>query len=157
MGRFDRNTPRDFGGSYTPKDSEAGVRPRKFIMKEKIKDMMKYGMPLVNSFPRRDRKMADIMRETMITMFRLVVRLEKKCQKKTTLDDLDIELAVLKEFVVLASDRDYCGEKFAPPLTLHQREVWSRYNTEIGKIIGGYKSYLDGKSPGEADTEVPFS
>lgn len=151
MGRFDRNTPRDFGGSYTPQDAEAGVRPRKFILKEKIKDMMRYGMPLVNSFSRRDRKMADMMRESMLTMYRLVVRLEKKYHKKTTLEDLDIELATLKEFVVLASDRDYCGKDFAPPMTLHQREVWSRYNDEIGKIIGGYKNYLDGKTSSPSD------
>lgn len=58
---------------------------------------------------------------------------------------MDIELAVLKEFVVLASDRDYCGAKHAPPLTIHQREVWSRLNTEIGKIIGGYKKAMEAK------------
>lgn len=145
MGRFERNTPRDFGGSYTPQDAEAGVRPKHFILKEKIGDMMKYGMPMVNSFPRRDRRLADTMRDAMLEMYRLAVRLEKKYYKKTTLEDLDIELAVLKEFVVLASDRDYHGEKYAPPLTIHQREVWSRFNDEIGKIIGGYKKYLEAK------------
>ena len=35
MGRFERNTARDFGGSYTPPDVEAGVRPKNFILKEK--------------------------------------------------------------------------------------------------------------------------
>ncbi len=145
MGQFGRNMSRDFGGSYTPQDAEAGVRPRHFILKEKIGDMMKYGLPLVNSFSRRDRNLADTMRAAMLEMYRLSVRLEKKYYKKTTLEDLDIELAVLKEFVVLASDKDYCGVKFAPPLTLHQREVWSRFNDEIGKIIGGYKKYLESK------------
>ena len=145
MGRFERNTPRDFGGSYTPQDAEAGVRPKHFILKEKIGDMMKYGLPTVNNFPRRDRKLADTMRDAMLEMYRLSVRLEKKYYKKTTLEDLDIELAVSKEFVVLASDKDYCGEKFAPPLTIHQREDWSRLNDEIAKIIGGYKKYLDTK------------
>lgn len=143
MGRFDRNTPKNFGGSYTPQDAEAGVRPKKFILKEKISDMMKYGMPLADTFPRRNRKLADTMRDAMLEMYRLATRLEKKYYKKTTLEDLDIELAVLKEFVVLASDRDYCGIKFSPPLTMHQREVWSGYNDEIGKLIGGYKKSLE--------------
>lgn len=143
MSRFARNTPQNFGGSYTPQEAEAGVRPRKFILKEKISDMMKYGMPLADAFPRRNRKLADTMRDAMLEMYRLATRLEKKYYKKTTLEDLDIELAVLKEFVVLASDRDYCGSKFAPPLTIHQREVWSNHNTEIGKIIGGYKKSLE--------------
>lgn len=65
-------------------------------------------------------------------------RLERKYYKKTTLEDLDIELAVLKEFVIVASDKDYRGQKYAPPLTLHQREVWSSFNREIGCMIGGY-------------------
>lgn len=143
MGRFERNTPKNFGGSYTPQEAEAGVRPKKFVLKEKIGDMMKYGMPLADSFPRRNRKLADTLRDAMLEMYRLAVRLEKKYYKKTTLEDLDIELAVLKEFVVLASDKDYCGSKFAPPLTIHQREVWSGYNSEIGKIIGGYKKSLE--------------
>lgn len=142
MGRFERNTVKNYGGSCAPKD-EGSVRPKKFILKEKIGDMMKYGMPLADSFPRRNRKMADTMKESMMEMYRLAVRLEKKYYKKTTLEDLDIELAVLKEFVVLASDKDYCGRNFAPPLTIHQREVWSRYNDEIGKLVGGYKKALE--------------
>ncbi len=150
MARTDYNTrqvPRDSGGSYTPPEVESpeGTEPRKFILKEKIGEMMKYGLPLVNTFPRKDRKLADILRESMMEMYRLATRVERKYYKKTTLEDLDIELAVLKEFVVLASDRDYCGEKHAPPLTLHQRDVWSRYNTEIGKIIGGYKKAMEAK------------
>lgn len=143
MGQQERPAPKNFGGSYTPQEAEAGVQPKKFILKEKIGDMMKYGMPLVNGFPRRNRKLADTMRDAMLEMYRLAVRLEKKYHKKTTLEDLDIELAVLKEFVVLASDKDYCGPKCAPPLTLHQREVWSRFNDEIGKLIGGYKKAVE--------------
>ncbi|MCX4294355.1 MAG: hypothetical protein OSJ56_09905 [Prevotella sp.] len=150
MARADYNTrqvPRDSGGSYTPPEEERpeGVEPRKFILKEKIGEMMKYGLPLANAFPRKDRKLADILRESMMELYRLATRLERKYYKKTTLEDMDIELAVLKEFVVLASDRDYCGTKHAPPLTLHQREVWSRLNTEIGKIIGGYKKAMEAK------------
>lgn len=139
--------PRDSGGGYTPPAVETpeGIQTRKFVMKEKIGEMMKYGLPLVNSFPRRDRQTADMMRAAMLEMFRLATRLERKYYKKTTLEDLDIELAVLKEFVLIASDRDYSGPKRAPPLTLHQREVWSRLNTEIGKMIGGYKKAIAAK------------
>lgn len=115
-------------------------------MKEKIGEMMKYALPIVNTFPRRERKLADILRDSMMEMYRLATRLERKYYKKTTLEDLDIELAVLKEFVVIASDKDYHGAKYAPPLTLHQRETWSRYNAEIGRIIGGYKKAVEARS-----------
>lgn len=142
-----RSVPRDSGGSYTPpEDAEEGFVPKKFILKEKIGDMMKYGLPIVNGFSRRDRKLADILRESMMEMYRLATRLERKYYKKTTLEDLDIELAVLKEFVALASDRDYCGPQRCPPLSLHQREVWGRQNMEIGKIIGGYKKAVDARN-----------
>lgn len=150
MGRFERNgqVPQNCGGSYTPPEEipPEGIQLRKFVLVEKIGEMMKYGLPLVNNFPRRDRKMADIMRESMMEMYRLATRLERKYYKKTTLEDLDIELAVLKRFVVLASDKEYSGPKYAPPLTMHQREIWSTYNSEIGKMIGGYKKYVDGAS-----------
>lgn len=38
----------------------------------------------------------------------------------------------------MAADKDYSGPKYAPPLTRHQEEVWSRMNDEIGRMIGGY-------------------
>lgn len=76
MARADYNTrqvPRDSGGSYTPPEEERpeGVEPRKFILKEKIGEMMKYGLPLANAFPRKDRKLADILRESMMELYRL--------------------------------------------------------------------------------------
>jgi hypothetical protein len=133
------------GGSYEVPPAEEGKKPEKFVLKEKISEMLKYALPLVDNFPRRNRKLADTLRDSLLEMLRLAIRLEKKIHKKTTLDDLDIELAVVKEFVIVASDKDYCGPKYAPPLTMHQREVWSRYNAEIGNLIGGYKKYVEGK------------
>lgn len=149
MGRFQRTTPvpKDSGGSYTPPEEipEDGIKTRRFIMKEKITEMMHYCLPIIDSFPRRYRKMADTLRDSTLEIFRLSVRLERLYYKKTTVQDMDVELATLKEFIVIASDKDCTGQKHAPPLTLKQREVWSRYTTEIGKMIGGYKKYLDSK------------
>lgn len=124
---------------------EGGYEPRRFVMKEKVGEMLRYAVPLVNSFPRRDRKLADTLRDSMLELYRLMVRLEKKYYKKTTLEEADIELDVLREFIVLASDKNYSGPKYAPPLTMHQREVWSRYTTEIGKMIGGYRKSIETK------------
>lgn len=120
--------------------------PRKFVLKEKVKEMMKYALPLLDRFPRRNRKLADDMRQDVYTIHRLVIRLEMKYSKKTTLEELDIALADLKDLVEIASDKDYYGEKFAPPITIHQREVWSRHNAEIGRLIGGYKKSLENKN-----------
>jgi hypothetical protein len=141
--RYNRNgrPVKNYGGSCKAVEDE---EPRRFVLKEKISEMMKYGMPLVDKFPRRNRKTADMMRDCMLSMFRYATEIEKKIYKKTTVQSLDVELAVLKELVVMASDMSYCGDRFAPPLSIHEREVWARYNDEIGRLIGGYiKSLSD--------------
>lgn len=145
MARMTRNTPKNFGGSYsyTEEMESEGKRPGKFFIKEKVKEMIKYGMPLVMGFSRRNRQLGDTLKESMLEMLRLSIKLEKKHFKKSPIDDLDIELAMLKEFVSLAADKDFFGDKYPPALTIHQREIWNRHNLEIGRLIGGYKNWLD--------------
>lgn len=70
-----------------------------FILKEKIADMMKYGKQAVANFPRRERQTADEIRRSMLEMYRLSIIIEKKYYKKTTLQDLDIELDVLRHLI----------------------------------------------------------
>ena len=139
MARFERNTP----VQNRPGEDQT---PRKFVLKEKVKEMMKYALPLLDTVPRRNPTLADAMRERVLRVHTTVIRLEMKYSKKTTLEELDIALADLKDLVEIASDRDYCGPKFAPPLTMQQREVWSRHNAEIGRMIGGYKKAIESKN-----------
>lgn len=112
-----------------------------FILKEKIADMMKYGKQAVANFPRRERQTADEIRRSMLTMYRLSIMVEKKYYKKTTLQELDIELDVLRHLIRLAQDRDYYGRNVAPPLPFKKYEYWSGMLSEIGRIIGGYMKY----------------
>ena len=112
-------------GSYEP-----------FRLKEKIGEMIKYGRPLTKSFPRKDRDLADDMRASMLRMYHLVVELEKKYYRKTTTQELDVELDWLRHLVRLAADRDVSGPKYAPPLSVHQYEVWAIYNTVSGNLLG---------------------
>ena len=114
-------------GSYEP-----------FRLKEKIKEMMKYGRPLTMQFSRRNRDLADDMRETMKLMMHLATEIEKKYYRKTTAQQLDVELAWLRDLVEIASDKDYCGPKFTPPLSVHQHETWAKLNKEIGELLGAY-------------------
>ena len=113
-----------------------------FWLREKTKEMLKYGYPLTMQFPRKSKELADEMRHCMISIYKLTVELDKKCYKKTTTQTLDVELAVLRELVVMASDKDYYGGKNQPPLTMHQREVWAKMNDEIGRLLGGYLKTL---------------
>lgn len=119
-------------GSYGP-----------FLLKEKIDEMIRYSRPLTLQFGRRNRDLADDIRATMLQMLRLSIELEKKYYRKTTTQELDVELECLRHLVRLAANKDYCGPKFAPPLSKHQYEVWARYNSEIGRLIGGYINSLN--------------
>lgn len=128
-----------------------------FILKEKIADMMKYGKQAVANFPRRERQTADEIRRSMLTMYRLAIMVEKKYYKKTTLQDLDIELDVLRHLIRLAQDRDYYGQNIAPPLSFKKYEYWSGLLNEIGRIIGGYMKYAKIKVWGAGQIAFPDS
>lgn len=140
---------------------DVAAQPYKpFYLKTKIEDMMKYGKKAVVSFPRRERQTADEIRKTMLDMYRLTIMIERKYYKKTTLQELDVDLAILRHLVRLASDKDYYDDmvvkhdssgrvvkgadgkpakvKMQPPLPAKKYEVWSGYLEEIGKMIGGY-------------------
>ena len=114
-----------------------------FHIKEKIGDMIKYGRPLTMQFSRRNRDLADEIRRTMTHLYHLAVELEKKYYRKTTTQELDVELEWLRHLVRMAADKECCGPKFAPPLSTHQYEVWARFNNEIGCMLGGYIKSLN--------------
>lgn len=131
-----------------------------FILREKIWDMVKYGMKAVDQFGWRDRVLADELKESMLRMDRLATTIAKRYYKKTTVQELDIELDHLRRMTRLASDRDFYDEKVPkrgrngkvvrgedgkvvtvqrqPPLDRKKYEVWNRLLYEIGCMIGGY-------------------
>lgn len=136
-----------------------------FILKERICDMHKYGKKIVDKFPGRDRELASEIRQSMLTMYRLVVKIEKKYYKKSTLQELDEELEVLRHLVRIAADKDYYDQEVpkkdkhgnkiydengnlvtvqvSPPLSLHKKHVWNtQFLDEIGRLIGGYLNHL---------------
>ncbi|MCD8397511.1 MAG: four helix bundle protein [Lachnospiraceae bacterium] len=143
-----RGTTKNYGGSFeVPLDiGPEGYTPKTFVMKEKIGDMMKYALPLLDKFPRRSMKLADTLRNSLIETYRLAIYVERGISRKTNLQKIDAEIATIKEFVIIASDRDYYGEKFAPPLTIHERETWAKMNDEIGRLVGGYIRALDAQT-----------
>ncbi len=71
-----------------------------FHIKEKIYEMILYGNPALKDFPKTERYvLAGKIRESMYTALEMAVRLEKKYHKKTTLQDLDIEIDVLRNLL----------------------------------------------------------
>lgn len=118
------------------KNDEKKVEP--FHLREKIEEMVDYGYPLTMSFPRKDRELADELKKSILTIYRLSIEIDRKYFKKTTTQNLDVELDVLRGMVRLVASKKLHGGKYPPPLTMHQYEVWAKYNEEIGKLLGGY-------------------
>lgn len=138
--------------------AEGDIKP--FFIKEKIQDMMKYGNKALEHFPWRDRALADEIRKCMLDMLKLAIRVERKYYKKTTLQELDIDIDFLRHLIRQASDPDYYNElvpkrgrggrvvkgadgkqimvRMQPPLPLRKYEHWSRLVDEIGRMVGGY-------------------
>ena len=108
------------------KNDEKKVEP--FHLKEKIEEMVDYGYPLTMSFPRKDRELADELKKSILTIYRLSIEIDRKYFKKTTTQNLDVELDVLRGMVRLAASKKLHGGKYPPPLTMHQYEVWAKYN-----------------------------
>ena len=109
-----------------------------FKIKEKIYNMILYGSPALLQFPRAEKfVLATQIRESMYRMFQLAVIIEKKYYKKTTLQELDVELDVLRHLVRLAADKKLYPNQ-APCLPFKKYEHWAKLLDEIGKMIGGY-------------------
>ena len=107
--------------------------------------MILYGNPALKDFPKTERYvLAGKIRESMYTALEMAVRLEKKYHKKTTLQDLDIEIDVLRNLLRLAKDPNLY-QKQKPCLDFHTWEVWIKKVNEIGCMIGGYMEWVNGR------------
>ncbi|MGG7200778.1 diversity-generating retroelement protein Avd [Clostridium butyricum] len=130
-GKSDNNT--------TIQDSSQGC----FILKEKIYEMILYGSNALMQFPKSERfLLSKDIRESMYTMLKLVITLENKTFKKTTLGDLDTEIDILRHMLRMSADkRLYPGAK--PCMAFKKYEHWSKLLNEIGRMVGGYKKYIN--------------
>lgn len=68
----------------------------------------------------------------MYTLYRLIVTANKKYYKKTTLQDADVELAVLRGFIRLAANKEL---RYLP---MNKYENWAKKLDEIGRMLGGW-------------------
>ena len=125
-----------------PQQGDKMKRAEPFHLAEKIEEMVDYGYPITQSFPRKDRELADELRRSMLAILRYSVEIDRRYFKKTTTQNLDVELAVLRKFVRLAASKKLHGGKYPPPLTIHQYETWAKFNDDIGRLLGGYIASL---------------
>jgi len=98
---------------------------------QKCYDMMHYGYTALRQYPKSEKHtLAAETKRSMYDLLKLIIRANKKYHKKTTLQDLDIELENLRYLVRLGN-----GLEFLP---FKKYENWSRMLNELGKMLGGW-------------------
>ncbi|CCJ32905.1 MULTISPECIES: diversity-generating retroelement protein Avd [Caloramator] len=104
-----------------------------FKLLQKTYDMILYGNICLQQFPKHEKHVlaADI-RKSMYKLLELIVRANKKYYKKTTLEEIDIEIDVLRNLIRLSADSQL---RYLP---IKKYENWSKMLNEIGKMLGGW-------------------
>jgi four helix bundle protein len=93
--------------------------------------MIEYGYVALRQFPKFERHvLAAEIRVSMLALLRLIVVCNKRYHKKTTLQELDAELDLLRCQVRLAKSLGY--------LDFKKYETWAKHNDEIGRMLGGW-------------------
>ena len=110
----------------------------KFLVLQKVQDMMEYGYPALDQFPKAQKfSLAQDIRNCMNQLLALTITEEKKYSKKTTIEYMDIENEKLQIYIRVAMNLGY--------LSRHKYAVWSDQLVEIGKMIGGLLKSVSGK------------
>lgn len=101
----------------------------------KIQDMMLYAEPVLLSYPKyvRFTRVADITR-CMDQMMERTIEANKKYYKKTTLQELDVEIEKLRKYVYLSWKLKY--------ITYKKYQFWTEKINEIGRIVGGWMNSI---------------
>ena len=100
-------------------------------IQQKTFEMMEYAYKAMAQYPKGEKfaLVVDIKR-CMDTILERIVEANKKYYKKTTLQELDVEIMKLKAYIRLSYKLG-----FLPP---KKYELWSEKVVEIGRMVGGW-------------------
>ena len=129
-------------------DGQETIKVKKdLLVQQKIYDMILYAYPALEQMPKSQKfSLAQDMKHCMDKIMRLTIAANKKYTKRTTLQELDVEIAALKVYLRIAYDL-----KYLPP---KKYEVWSGMMVEIGKMVGGWiRSQRENAEPPNPDAE----
>ena len=118
-------------------------KPKPFLVKTKIEDLMAYTKQAIANFARNERQTAAEIRRIMLLTYELAITIEKRYYKKTTAQELDVNIDILRHLVRTARENKYYSPNSHPPLSPKQYEIISKMLNEIGKMVGGYLKSLN--------------
>lgn len=110
-------------------------------IRRKCEDMIAYGYGVLKQFPKAERHvLSQEIRTSMWALLRLIIVCNRRYHKKTTMQDLDAELDLLRSQIRIAQKLGF--------LSFKSYEVWSRHVDEIGRMIGGWFKSLSEQGRG---------
>lgn len=111
---------------------EPEVKPtEEFMLLQKIQDMMEYAYVALRQFPKSEKyAMATDIKHSMNMILHYAVEARKHYYKKTTLQNMDVEIATLRLYIRLSYRLRF--------IDIQKYEVWSKMVDEIGKMLGGW-------------------
>lgn len=106
----------------------------------KIHDMAKYAYPALAQFPKSEKfALAIDIKKCIDVVLERAIEASKKYYKKTTLQEMDVELMKLRHYLRLSHELGFLPQK--------KYEVWSGMVVEIGKMLGGWIKQVNENPP----------
>lgn len=103
----------------------------------KLEELDTHSHQAVLQFPKFERHvLAAEIRGTLNRLLHLTVQGAKRYYKKTTLQELDVEVEYLRALVRKARRLGY--------INVNRYEIWSRHIDEIGRMVGGWIRSVSG-------------
>ena len=97
----------------------------------KIEELDVYSHQVLIQFPKYEKfVLCAEIRQTLTRIIMLTVRCAKRFYKKTSMQDLDIEVEYLRCLVRKSYRLHY--------INVHRYKVWSIHINEIGNMLGGW-------------------
>ncbi|AJA42429.1 S23 ribosomal protein [Alkalihalobacillus alcalophilus ATCC 27647 = CGMCC 1.3604] len=98
---------------------------------QKTYDMIEYAYLCLKQYPKSERHtLAAETKKSMYELLKLIIRANKRYYKKTTLQDIDVELENLRYLVRLGNSLGFMPFK--------KYEHLSRKINEVGRMLGGW-------------------
>ena len=111
-------------------DNDVELGSKGFKTLQKVKDMIRYAYPALAQFPKSEKfALAADIKRVMDEVLGYCIDAKRKKGRRTALEKMDSSLAKLKEYVELSHDLGFLATK--------KFGEWSKYNDEIGRMIGG--------------------
>lgn len=99
-------------------------------------DMIKYGINAINNMPKKERVLADMLREKMYRAWDLIGQQQWSHDRLRILYELDNQIGGLKRLVRLANDLGLLRGRPDEDGKSKPYYIWSAMLVEEGKIIG---------------------